>query len=523
MSSGSVQFNPQRASFSSTANYDLLLSRVDVKDNQALSNASIASGETNSLVDGMTQLRRQFEAIRNKLLVAGHVPGPDTELGSDPNDPATIDWEFWQQVVDDYSTLARTNPVDLSLAIASGVPSALRGVIWQIITTSKSNSLEELYASIVGESSPHEAAIRQDLASDANIPRTMDSQALYDVIKVYSLFDPEIGYTEGMVSVAVPLLANMPAIEAFCLLVKLMKDYGLRDFFLSDMPGLHLRLYQFDRILEDTLPDIHIHLSRQGVRSSMYTTQWFLTLFSYKFPLAIVQRIYDVVMTEGIEALLKFAVGVMRRNTVTILSLEFDELLVFLKDNIFDFYKINGDEDELGVDTSTQQYRINDLVADAYDIKVLPITLQKYVNEYEELHRLERERSEEVEELRSTNSSLAARIRLLETNVTSLTSEHLEAANELAQERTRIGQLEHENEDLTTTRDVLDAELTEKQGIFGDNAAEEVSSNGWILFIQFFFCFTIANTFGFTDGRAKIRKRRIEGNDGAYRDAVDGG
>lgn len=463
MSSGSVQFDPKRASFMSTANYDLLLSRVEKKDGQSTSDASIASGDANALLDTTAQLQNQFDSIHQKLQPAGF----QFEPNGGPDDPSAIDWEFWQQAVADYSSLARTNPVDLSLSIASGIPSPLRGVLWQVISDSKSKSLEELYKSIVVETSPHQAAIESDLEILA-IPSTVDKQALFNVIKSYSLFDPEIGYTQGMAHVILPLLHHMTEVESFCLLVKLMKDYGLRDFFLSDMPGLHLRLYQFDRMLEDTLPDIHIHLSRQGVRSSMYTTQWFLTMFAYKFPLSVVDRIYDVVLSEGIESLLKFAVGLVRRNSATILSLDFGDLLQFLKESVFDFYVYTDEA------SGEVQYRINDFIADAYEVKVLPTSLKKYINEYSELHRADNEKRLEVEELRNTNSSLSARLRMLDATITSLTSEHVVVANDLVHERDKTAVLEGTNSDLIITKTALESELDERQGLLGENPAQEV-------------------------------------------------
>lgn len=92
----------------------------------------------------------------------------------------------------------------------------------------------------------------------------------------------------------------MPDEETFCLLVRLMHSYGLRGHFLPEMPGLQLRMYQvrfvqlkailglaysrfeFDRLVEELLPVLHVHFLRQGVKSSMYCSQWFLTLFSYR-------------------------------------------------------------------------------------------------------------------------------------------------------------------------------------------------------------------------------------------------
>jgi hypothetical protein len=42
---------------------------------------------------------------------------------------------------------------------------------------------------------------------------------------------------------------------------------------------------QFDRLVEELLPVLHVHFLRQGVKSSMYCSQWFLTLFSYRYVL----------------------------------------------------------------------------------------------------------------------------------------------------------------------------------------------------------------------------------------------
>lgn len=66
----------------------------------------------------------------------------------------------------------------------------------------------------------------------------------------------------------------MPDEEAFCVLVRLMHAYGLRTMFVPEMPGLQLRLYQLDRLIEEVAPLLHFHFVRSGVKSSMYAGQW---------------------------------------------------------------------------------------------------------------------------------------------------------------------------------------------------------------------------------------------------------
>src|SRR3984957_13174264 len=109
--------------------------------------------------------------------------------------------------------------------------------------------------------------------------------------------------------------------EAFTLLVKLMNKYGLRDMFIQDMPGLHLHLYQFERLLEDLEPALYCHLRRRSVTPQLYATQWFLTLFAYRFPLQLVLRIYDLILSEGLEAILKFGIVLMQKNAATLLTM----------------------------------------------------------------------------------------------------------------------------------------------------------------------------------------------------------
>ena len=459
----SAFFNPKRASFSSTANYDLLLSRID-DGAVSTSRSSISSSNNDaSLLNSKLLLKSHFDSIRNSMELS-NVTSED-ESGD-------IDWELWSQIVDDYKVFAKHNVIDLSLAIASGIPEEIRGIIWQIVSASKSQSLEGLYSSIITETAPAEAEIQADIEKLAVSDPQIINKKLFGVLKGYSLFDPEVGYTEDLARIAVPLVENVSEVEAFCLLVKLLKDYKLREFLTQGKPGLQVRLYQFDRILEDTLPDVHIHLSKQGIRSSMYASSWFVTLFSRTFvdEPAVLERIYDVIMTEGIEALLRFAVGIVRRNATNILTLEFEDLLHFLKQELLEIYYAEDEE------SGDRVFRINDFIADGYEVKILPVTLQKYNNEYRELHALERERIEEVENLRGTKQALQSKIDKLEKTVQTLANEHAMVSKDLFDEHQKTKKLYELNQELNETKNVLELEVHEKLAGLGDtgNPAKEL-------------------------------------------------
>ncbi|KAG4304821.1 hypothetical protein PORY_001874 [Pneumocystis oryctolagi] len=363
----------------------------------------------------------------------------------------TIDWEFFRLIVSDYDFVAKTHKEELSNIISAGIPSVLRGILWQTMTSSKNIDMEHIYHTLINQPTPNEKSIRRDL--HRTFPKAMlkAMDQLYGVLKAYSLYDPEVGYTQGMAFLVGPLLLYMSDEEAFCVLVRLMKDYDLRSFYIPNMPGLHLRLYQFDRLMGEFLPEVHTYLHKQGVKPLMYASQWFMTFFAYKFPINIVVRIFDVIIAEGIEALLKFSIALIKKNKERILSLKFDQLLTFLKEKIFLVYSIPGKSiTKLSWSTTASDYRIEEFINDAYSIEITKNILSKYATEYEEIKETEIEKNNEITFLRSQNSSLSLKIKNLEESLDVLNKEHIKLANTMIQNKMQIACLIDENEGLAS-------------------------------------------------------------------------
>ncbi|KAI0326600.1 RabGAP/TBC [Cubamyces sp. BRFM 1775] len=361
-----------------------------------------------------------------------------------PEGEAAVDWDFWGQVINDYQGFAAEHPEQLAKAIERGIPKTLRGMVWQLMSASKDPELETTYLRLLKETSPHEKAIMRDLG------RTFPHHAfftdghgigqenLFNVLKAYSLYDPQVGYCQGLPFIVAILLLNMPDEEAFCLLVRLMHSYDVRGHFLPEMPKLQLRL--FERLLEELLPVLHLHFVRQGIKASMYCSQWFLTMFSYRFPMDIVFRIYDNCLANGIEAMFAFSMALLIKNEETLLSMKFDQLLSFLNTRVFEVYQV-GPVVEGQTDV---RYRVDEFVHDATSLRITPFMLDSYAHEYEELVRARDAHKIEVDGLRSANRQLAAQVKALEENMAQLNKEHCEVLNELVRARLRHEELESE-------------------------------------------------------------------------------
>jgi hypothetical protein len=386
-----------------------------------------------------------------------------------------IDWEFWEKVVNDYEKVILYDSDQLNWAIMCGIPGEFRGIIWQLILKSKNFQLEEFYFHLKQETSVHEKSIKRDLSRTSfftNVDQVGKSQELFNVIKAYSLFDPDVGYTQGMIFITVPLIMNMTEAECFCLLVTLMKDYRIRELFCPEMKGLHLFLHEFDRLLETYSPLLYNHLVRQGIKSSMYASQWFLTFFAYKFPLDIVLRIYDILITQGSESILKFAVNLMIQNQSNLLLLKFDNLLEYLKDKMFNVYvndeyitrsnenavlptkskrfSILGTKKITTPKTSQQNnyYKLNELVQDSMAINIDPIDLEKYEQEFENIYRVEESKLLDIKETKIENGKLRKTIKQLEIKYCELNRDHVDIVQMMVSSKVILPEILSDNEDL---------------------------------------------------------------------------
>ncbi|CAO3637121.1 unnamed protein product [Mucor hiemalis] len=260
------------------------------------------------------------------------------ENNNDEEEEEEIDWGFWEAVIEDSDQVALKLPHLLSIKLRSGIPSRVRGLMWQAMSKSASLHLETVYEQLCKEKSPHERIIQRDLAR--TFPRIdmfkqengQGQSSMRRILEAYSLYDTDVGYCQGLAFLVGPLLMNMPEAQSFCVFVRLMETYELRSMFTLNMEGLQLRLYQFSCLLTEILPNISNHLSESGVHAAMYASQWFLTLFAYVFPINLVTRIYDIVFAEGAaETIMRVAIAMLKRSQETILEFhEFEDILDFV-------------------------------------------------------------------------------------------------------------------------------------------------------------------------------------------------
>ncbi|KAI8866952.1 RabGAP/TBC, partial [Ramicandelaber brevisporus] len=189
---------------------------------------------------------------------------------------------------------------------SAGIPAAVRSSAWLALSGAAPHLFETLYSQLICEPhTPAESEIQRDIARTfPGSPAFRDAHGdgqrkLYCLLKAYSLYDAEVGYCQGLGFVLGVLIMFLSEHEAFAAAARLMDHYDMRELYVHDMRGLHLRLWQLTRTVERELPRLARHLSAHGISAALYASSWFVSLFAYSYPLPLVFRIVDVALLDG--------------------------------------------------------------------------------------------------------------------------------------------------------------------------------------------------------------------------------
>ncbi|CAH1128718.1 unnamed protein product [Ceutorhynchus assimilis] len=274
---------------------------------------------------------------------------PKEEYHSDGDEPllsgtGLVSKDCAEDVLESWSDLltkwkqTQQRPKQLASLVKLGIPEALRGEVWQRLAGVEENGdMMEQYRVLISKESACENVIQRDIAR--TFPAHdffkeaggLGQDSLYRVSKAYAVYDTEVGYCQGLSFLAATLLLHMPEEQAFCVLVKLMYEYRLRDFYKQGFENLYLRLYQLNRLMEEQLSPLWHHFTEHRIETHMFASQWFLTLFTARFPLYFVFHIIDVFLLQGIDTLFQMALALLMACKKDLLQLDFEGILKYFR------------------------------------------------------------------------------------------------------------------------------------------------------------------------------------------------
>uniref|UniRef100_A0AAR2JPH1 Rab-GAP TBC domain-containing protein n=2 Tax=Pygocentrus nattereri TaxID=42514 RepID=A0AAR2JPH1_PYGNA len=313
-------------------------------------------------------------------------------------------WILWGRIVNEWEDVRKKKEKQLKELVRKGIPHHFRAIVWQLLCSAQNLPIKDQYSELLKMTSPCEKLIRRDIARtypEHEFFKEKDSlgqEVLFNVMKAYSLVDREVGYCQGSAFIVGLLLMQMPEEEAFCVFVKLMQEYRLRELFKPSMAELGLCMYQFECMIQEQLPELHMHFQAQSFHTSMYASSWFLTIFLTSFPLPVATRIFDIFMCEGLEIVFRVGLAILQMNQAELIQLDMEGMLQY-------FQKVIPHQLDSGPDKVIQV---------AYQVKYNAKKMKKLEKEYTTIKTKEMEEQVEIKRLRTENRLLKQRIDTLE-------------------------------------------------------------------------------------------------------------
>ncbi|KAJ3092746.1 hypothetical protein HK102_003315 [Quaeritorhiza haematococci] len=120
---------------------------------------------------------------------------------------------------------------------------------------------------------------------------------LESVLKAYAMYNPGVGYCQGMGLLVGMMLMHMNAEESFWLLVATIDQY-VQGYFNPTLSQIRIDVAVFDALLKSRCKKLARHLDSNEVTPLMYITQWFMTFFTTVLPWKSVLRVWDVFYCE---------------------------------------------------------------------------------------------------------------------------------------------------------------------------------------------------------------------------------
>jgi len=230
-----------------------------------------------------------------------------------------------------------------------GIPMRIRALVWRklMMTDQMLRKYKGVFRRLLQSKRPKEV----DDVIERDIVRTLPSHNMFwsfgaapgidslrSILSAYAALVPQVGYCQGMSSIAAMiLLFSCDVEEAFLNFVYMMDTLGFHDLFYPGFTALKTRVAEFHGIALFYFPQLMKHLSVEGIHPMMFADKWFLTAFVYNFPFSLAVRLWDIMLTyRHNKIVMRAGLAILELGKERMMQMQFEELIQFVQKGFAD-------------------------------------------------------------------------------------------------------------------------------------------------------------------------------------------
>jgi len=137
-------------------------------------------------------------------------------------------------------------------------------------------------------------------------------ESLKNVLMVYCVHRPDIGYVQGMSYIAAAIILSMKnELKAFTIMANLLgRENMLNEFYQFNMTKVNVEFETFLYLLSERMPELHQKLQQLNLSCHIFLFEWIVTMYSNIFDLDFAIRIWDNILFHGEYFTIKVALAI---------------------------------------------------------------------------------------------------------------------------------------------------------------------------------------------------------------------
>ncbi|XP_067118397.1 TBC1 domain family member 2B-like isoform X2 [Centruroides vittatus] len=256
--------------------------------------------EEDLLASKAENLKKRSEDITNKM--------KDSEI---------VSWRVkWDNFMANVNTKDLPRSLELKMLIRSGIPQEYRGKVWKRcvdmrVGQFRSQCCPDYYENLLCATANLNRLDPAAKQIELDLLRTLPNNRHYEnldssgvprlrrVLLAYSRHNPAIGYCQGINRLAAIALLFMEEEDAFWCLVAILEYIMPADYYSKTLIASQVDQRVLKDLVSEKLPRLYNHLDQYNIDLSLFTFNWFLTIFVDNVPVEIYLRIWDVFLYES--------------------------------------------------------------------------------------------------------------------------------------------------------------------------------------------------------------------------------